>query len=138
MSTMEKHFVTFYSPGTFVAEATTKPIDSWDVNSACEMARKIKERYGATPYGFRFSTRSRKDDELDSSVSARSPMYYLGGKVETLAEVEERATDRDSILLSNMRGNGYKRIVTNGNSWGWTQPLNDGDVVLEWDTQLTP
>lgn len=28
---MEAHFVTFFSPGTFVAEDTTKPIDSWNL-----------------------------------------------------------------------------------------------------------
>ncbi len=34
---MEKHFVTFLSPGTFVAEDRTLPIDSWDVNKAQEI-----------------------------------------------------------------------------------------------------
>lgn len=126
---MQRHFVTFYSPGTFVAETTDKPIEAWDVEKAKAMAADIKERYGAVPYGFRFTTRSRKDNELDSSESARSPMYYLGGKVETLAEVEAR--DPDSILAQNMRSNKYARVVTSTKGWRWTQPLNDGDVVLE-------
>ena len=69
---MKKHFVTFFSPGTFVSETTEKEIDSWDVEKAKELARSIKERHGATPYGFRFITRSRNDDELDSKVSDRS------------------------------------------------------------------
>lgn len=129
---MKKHFVTFYSPGTFVAEDTTMPIDSWDVEAAKQIAHDIRERYNAKPYGFRFTTRTRGDNDLDSKVSKTSPMYFLGGKVETLAEVEARATDKEQILLSNMRGNGYKRIITNDNSWRWTQPLNDDDVVLDW------
>ncbi len=131
---MQKHFVTFYSPGTLVAEDTTLPIDSWDIEKAKEMARGIKERHGAVPYGFQFSTRSRGDADLDSKVSKESPMYYLGGKVETLAEVKARATDseRDRILVSNMECNGYKRIITNNNSWRWTQPLKYTDVVLDW------
>ena len=129
---MKKHFVTFYSPGTFVAETSEKPIDSWDVEKAKEMVRGIKERYNATPYGFRFSTRERKDNELDSKVVETSAMYYLGGKVETLDEVKKRATNKDSILISNMECNGYDRIITNGNSWKWTQPLEKDDVVLEW------
>ena len=83
---MQKHFVTFYSPGTFVDESTTKPIDSWDVERAKEMARSIIERYEASPFGFRFTTRERADDELDSRVAKTSPMYYLGGTVETFSK----------------------------------------------------
>jgi hypothetical protein len=132
-NSMERHFVTFYSPGTFVAETSERPIESWDVNLAMDMARSVKERHGAVPYGFRFSTRTRGDDDLDSSVSRRSPMYFLGGKVETLKQVKARATEKDSILVSNMEGNGFKRIITNDNSWRWTQPLNDDDIVLDFE-----
>jgi hypothetical protein len=130
--TVEKHFVTFYSPGTFVAETSEYPIDGWDVETAKTIARSVKERYNATPYGFRFSTRSRGPADLDSKVSAESPLYYLGGTVETLDEVKARATEKDRVLLANMEGNGYDRIITNNNSWRWTQPLKDDDVVLEW------
>jgi hypothetical protein len=42
---MEKHFVTFLSPGTFMAEDSTKPISSWDIKKAQQMAAKVKERY---------------------------------------------------------------------------------------------
>ena len=59
-------------------------------------------------------------------------MYYLGGKVETLAEVKARATKDDSILIANMECNHYDRIITNTNSWKVTQPLNPKDVVLDW------
>lgn len=129
---MKKHFVTFYSPGTFVSEVSEKPIESWDVEKAKKMVKGIKERYGATPYGFQFSTRSRKDDELDSKVTETSVMYYLGGKVETLAQVKKRATEKDSILVSNMECNKWNKIITNNNSWSITLPLEKGDVVLEW------
>jgi hypothetical protein len=130
--TVKKHFVTFLSPGTFVAENTTKPISSWDVDKAKELARNISERHGATPYGFYFSTRSRTAKDLDSKVIKESGIYYLGGKVETLAQVKKRATKNDQILISNMEGNRWDRIITNNNSWKWTQPLRKGDVVLEW------
>lgn len=129
---VEAHFVTFYSPGTFVAETTEKPIELWDTDIAKSMAAKIKERYNAAPYGFRFTTRSRSAEDLDSKVTATSPMYFLGGEVETLAEVKARATDKDRILVSNMEINGYERIITNNNSWRWTQPLEATDVVLQW------
>lgn len=129
---MEKHFVTFMSPGTFMHEMTTKAIDSWDIKQAQKMAHEITERYSATPFAFQFSTRTRADDELDSKVSAESPTYYLGGKIETLAEVEARNDPKEDILRSNMRGNGYERIITNTNSWKVTVPFRDDDVLLDW------
>jgi len=132
MAKVQKHFVTFYSPGTFVAERSAKPIDSWDVEKAKEMAHDITERYGATPYGFRFSTRSRGDDDLDSKQSSQSPFYHLGGKIETLAEVEARNDPKEDILLINMRCNGVDRIVVNDNSYRSVHPLNAGDIVLDW------
>lgn len=128
---MQKHFVTFYSPGTFVAEHSTKDIDSWDVEAAKRMAVSISERYGAKPYGFRFSTRVRGPDDLDSTVTSTSPMYYLPHcKVETLEEIEARNDPKESILRSNMRGNGYDRVVVTTEGWKWTQPLTANDVVL--------
>lgn len=130
---MEKHFVQFLSPGTFVSEMTEKPIDAWDIETAVLMAAEITERHGAKPYGFRFTTRGRGPDDLDSKQTARSGVYYLGGKIETLAEVEARNDPDERILLSNMRANGYDRIVVNTNSWRFTAGLNAGDVVLNPD-----
>lgn len=127
---MKKHFVTFYSPGTFVNEETTKPIKKWDVEKAKEMSLAIKERYSAIPFGFAFSTRERKPDELDSHVIKRSKMYFLGGKVETLKEVKARRTKKDDILISNMEGNGWDRIITNTNSWKVVLPFERGDTIV--------
>lgn len=132
MNEVEKHFVTFYSPGTLVAEMSERPIDSWDVEQAKEMAHGIVERHGATPYGFRFTTRSRGDADLDSTETARSPFYHLGGRIETLAEVEARNDPEEKILRSNMRVNGCDKIVINDNSWRATHPFNATDVLLDW------
>jgi hypothetical protein len=132
MTKIQKHFVTFFSPGTFVSEESSQPIDSWDVDKAKEMAHQVVERYGATPYGFRFSTRSRGDADLDSKRSAESPFYHLGGKIETLKEVEARNDPKEDILRSNMRCNGYDRIVVNDNSYRSVHPLGETDVVLDW------
>lgn len=129
--TMTRHFVTFLSPGTFVAEQSTKPIESWDVDKALEMSRDVKERYGATPYGFYFTTRARTDDELDSKVVEKSPLHYIGGRIRTLEEVEADNDPQEEILRSNMRCNGYSRVWESTEGWKWTQPLNDDDVVLE-------
>ena len=129
---MQKHFVTFLSPGTFVAEDRTLPIDAWDVDAAKKMADDVTERYGATPYGFRFTTRSRDEDDFDSKETARSGVYYLGGRVETVDDVRKRADPEERILLSNMEGNGWKKIIVNDNSWRWTQPLQNTDTVLDY------
>ncbi len=129
---MKAHFVHFLSPGTFVHEESSKPIDAWNTEQAKAMAREIKERYNATPFAFYFTTRERKENELDSHVTETSGRYYLGGVVETLEQVKARATDKDRILVSNMEGNGYARIITNANSWRVTQPLGPNDVALEW------
>jgi hypothetical protein len=129
---MQQHFVTFLSPGTFVHEQTTKPIDSWDVETATGMAAEITERYNAKPFGFYFSTSRREDDELNSSQVARSAMYYLGGKIETLAEVKARNDPSERILVANMEGNNWDRIIVNTNSWKVVQPLEAGDVVLDY------
>jgi len=81
---MKRHFVQFFSPGTFMAEQTDLSIDTWDVNQAMKMAHGIKERYDATPFGFKFITRERADDELDSKLVSKSGMYFLGGTILTL------------------------------------------------------
>lgn len=127
----KEHFVTFLSPGTFVAESSTKWIKYWDTDEAVEMASYIVERYGARPYAFYFTTKGRTEEELDSSEIDRSRMFYLGGTIKTLAEValEEIDNEKPSILLQNMRGNKIDRVIVN--EWGnWTMPLTDKDVVL--------
>ena len=128
MTPMAAHFVTFLSPGTFIAENTTKQIPHWDTAEAVEMAESITERHGAKPYGFYFTTRARADNELDSKVVDRSGTYYMGGDIETVEDVEAKGP---SILLENMQGNGWDRVVTTRNGYQWTQPLCGNDVVLD-------
>ena len=38
-----------------------------------------------------------------------------------------------NIARTNMRINGYDKIVVNDNSWRWTGVLEEGDVVLPVD-----
>lgn len=128
----QQHFVTFYSPGTFVAETSDMPVKSWDVKEAMKLAHGVKERYGATPYGFRFSTMGRGKRDLNSRELAKSPMYYLGGKVLTAEQVLAGKDPKEDILRSNVRSNGIKRIIVNDNSWRFTSALNDDDMVLDW------
>lgn len=125
---MEVNFVEFYSPGTFVAESTIKPIESWDVEKAVEMSGSIIERYGARPYAFRFIKRAREDSDLDSKIVDKSCLYYLGGVVETIEQISKRGDKKDKILLSNMQCNGWRKVIRT--SSGWTLPLEYGDTVL--------
>ena len=129
---VQAHFVTFFSPGTFVAEETSRPIKSWDIETARLMAGKIVERYDAIPYAFQFSTRGRNASDLDSKTIAESPMYFLPHcKVETLEEVEKRNAKDEEILRYNMRTNHYDRIIVTTKGWKLTLPLSDKDVVLK-------
>lgn len=132
---MKKHFVTFFSPGTFFAEQTTKEVESWHVANAVEMARAITERYSAKPYAMQFSTidKTGSDWNVKETETARSPRYFLGGMVLTLADIEARNDPKDSILISNMKSNGWERVVENTNSWKSVQPLLPEDVVLDVD-----
>lgn len=129
--TMTKHFVTFYSPGILFAESTSKPIESWDVGEAIIMAESVLERHGAKPYGFRFETHSREDEDLDSHISDKSCMYYLGGIIETIEDIQKRNDPEERILLSNMRNNNWNKIIVNNNSWKYTGVFNEGDVLLD-------
>jgi len=127
---MKQDFVTFYSPGTFVAEQTTREVANWNVTKAVEMMPDIEERYGARPYGFQFHTKKRGWRDLEPKEIKRSGMYYVNCKVETLVEIEGRADPKESTLLSNMKCNGWDKVVSPREGWAWTQPLREGDTVL--------
>ena len=128
---VQKHFVQYVSPGTFVSEVSEVSVPKWDIELAIKKARGIKERYGATPYGFRFLTYGRGAKDLNSKVIKSSNLYYLGGKVETYEEVCKRNDPKEEILRSNMKNNGYDKIVINTNSYRFTAGLNPTDVVLD-------
>lgn len=133
---MKKHYVTFYSPGTFVSENSTKEIESWDVEKAKEMALGITERYGATPYGFSFFTKERGENDFEPKVTEKSKFYHLGGEIWTLEELKERNDPDDKILISNMGCNNWDKVVINNNSWRHTELFNEGDTLLEFDLSL--
>lgn len=127
---MEKHFVKFFSAGTFVAEQTVKEIDSWDVDKAIEMSKEITERYGAKPYGFRFFTKGRTESDLDSKVVAQSGTYFINGVVETLEDIKAKRNPNNRILISNMECNGWDKVVTTYNPYKWTQPFETNDTIV--------
>ena len=127
---IKKHFVVFSSPGTLFSEETIREIEEWDTEKAIIMSKEIKERYGATPYGFHFITRGRADGDLDSKEIKRSNFYYLGGETKTLKELRKENNPGDIILIRNMECNNWDKVIINNNSWKWTQPFAKGDVLL--------
>lgn len=144
MSTKTKHFVTFYSPGTFMSESTTKEIPELHPPLAARMAREIEERHGAKPYGFRFETRITHDPIPDSAggtlnvepkTTAKTGTYFLTGTVRAYSEIPE-AKDTN-ILRSNMRGNDFPLVIENSNSWRSTMPYEAGDCIVDADGNTT-
>lgn len=130
--TVSQHFVLFMSPGTFLPESRLVEVHSWDVDRAVELADSIVERHGATPFGFKFVTRSRGPRDLDSRETARSPTHWLGGVIETREEVEARNLPEEETLRFNMRCNDIDRVIINTNSWRGTFPFEEGDVLLDY------
>ncbi len=138
-STIVSHRVTFLSPGTFVAEQSSCPADSWDVAAAVNKSADVVERYGAKPYAFYFTTSLSAPDvpdglggflKVEARETARSGLHFLGGTVLTVADVEARNDPREEILLSNMRGNRWV-VVENVNSWKSVNPFGERDVVVD-------
>lgn len=136
----DKHFVMFISPGTFVPETRTEPIASWDPKLAVEAAERIVERHGAKPYGFLFETRLVSEDISDGrggtmhvapKTVARSACHFLGGKIETVEEVEVRNDPKEEILRRNMRGNDIAIVLVNTNSYRSTLPFEEEHVVVD-------
>ena len=127
---IEQHFVTFMSPGMLEAQRTTKKVEAWDTLKAVEIAEDMQAAHGASPYGFRFTTRARTAEDLDSTVIAQSSTYYMGGLVETLDQVKTHPEER-RILIANMECNHWERVVTTQKGYRWTQPLYKDDVVLD-------
>ncbi len=127
---VEQHYVEYASPGTFFNEVSRKEIASWNIAEAVKMLKTIKERYGATPYGFRFLTRSRGPDDLDATETASSPFHFYNCRVLTYHDIVSRNDPNDRILLSNMESNNWTRIAEPREGWKGAYPIRDKDIVL--------
>lgn len=106
-----KHYVTFYYPGSFVDEEETRAI------------AKRGEIGAVPPAAFGYQEWDREEHEKDGEVlkgqpKNRGPMTYFGTAY-TADEVEKLSpADRYRILLNNMRGNGWERVVrTERGNW---------------------
>lgn len=135
-----KHYVTYYSPGTFFSESNTKPIGSWDLKEAVTLAEDIMQRHGAKPYGFRFSTQLEAGEiedgrggflKVEPKTIETSGLYMLGGVLETIDEVYARNKENESIIRSNMRYNDSFIVCVNNNSYKSMIPFNEDCAIVD-------
>ena len=120
---MIRHFVEFIFPGSFLSESTVEPIDSWDIAEAYSRLTDLNMQ----PYGFRFLTRERGPDDLDSKITATSGIYYLGGKIRTFGEVLADNKPEEETLRWNMQANKFHTVIQIA---GRTFPFTDKDTVV--------
>jgi len=121
-------YVEYLSPGTFISESTLVECSKGiDICEAVKGAKKIKERHGATPYGFRFV-----DGNQDLIEGQRT--YYITGEVIKYKDVPNTA--KNHTIRGNMRCNGWAYIIENTNSYKTTQPFEEEDVVVDWDGKI--
>lgn len=137
---MKKHYVVFISPGSFVDEMTSKPIESWDTKAAIALAETIVERYGAKPYAFMFKTYDELPDVVDEdghrrSVEARelaaSGRHYIDGTVLTRDDVVALKDPKLSIMESNMRNVGSEIVCRTTRSYTHHGVFAPGDCVVD-------
>lgn len=119
---MLKHYVEFFYPGSFMSESSAKEVS--DRNAT---VTEIPQ--GA--YGYRHFSREEvtQDGELLlGKAKDHSPMTYFG-EVLTLEQVQALKPAKNyDILISNMKCNGWDRVVRTVR--GNFQPLNEGDKVV--------
>ena len=115
-------YVEFFFPGVMFDESSVKEVTNRDTKG-------VNVPNGA--FGFRFfDVKTTEEDgvKMESDRLNESPMYYYGGRVMTLADVRREMPDSHT-LISNMRGNGYKRVIRcrTGNF----KPFQKGDVHIQ-------
>lgn len=136
--TRREIFARFYSPGTLFAETSERRLETGTLEEAVQAAKSVKERHGATPYGFDLITKivappvpdgeggtlSVQPKEVD-----RKGRFYLGGKLLMYEDAED-----GSIMASNMRCNRYPICIENTNSYRFTYYFEEGDAIVDPDT----
>lgn len=134
---MKKHFVEYASPGTFFAESSSREIAEWSVSDAIKMMAGIVERYNARPYGFRFYTMERGNEDLNASRVAKSHWYFVNCDVLTAEEILADTNPEFRIMRLNVEANGYKRIARTRTGWLAHLPMADEDEAIEAPDLLT-
>lgn len=113
-------FVRFFYPGSLVSETSTHEVADRDTS-------KLDVPKGA--FGWNFYDKlvvEAGGKKLWGPEENTSGTTYLG-EVYDLARVK-REMPNERILISNMEGNGFERVVVTGRG---TFPLRDGDEVRQ-------
>lgn len=133
-----KHMVRYYYPGSFMSEESTHELSCFPGDRVAEAARlapdhaycfvlydvDLPDPAALAALGERFTVVPKHLDETGR--------YYLPGAreydVDGVQGWGESTGEDVAILVSNMRGNGWSRVVrTRKGNW---QPLMSRDVVL--------
>ena len=118
-------YVEFQSPGSLVSEIDSKKVKSKDLKAVITIAKSIKQRGGASPYGFLFR---------DGNGRQKGFFYYITG---TLLRYEEvPIINENSILRSNMFCNEWPIVIENRNSYRITRPFEKTDAIVDWDGNI--
>lgn len=111
--------VTFYSPGSFVAEEKSYETSLTDeleiVKEAVEKSKGIVQRYNAIPYGFR--------------IEGIKGMFFLP-HCKKVAYDEIPDTTENRILRSNMKSNEWDFVIQQTTGWQFTQPFDKDDKMI--------
>ncbi|PZM08070.1 hypothetical protein CPY51_30470 [Rhizobium tubonense] len=126
---MSKEYAVFLFNGSFTNTERPVQVPCRDVDRATEIAQQLTLQYGAPPFAFHFESRV---DSLDS-IGNRSGLYYLGGTIQTLAEIRAECNPSNQRMIWNLEARGIDKIVTNNCPCLACFPLRDEDQVLTWE-----
>ena len=118
---MLKHFVEFSYPGIFFSEYSHEEI-------AERKPELVTVPEGAFAYRFYDQEHTVVDGKLQTGKCKNYSGFTYFGKAYTLEKVKQQFPQH-TILIRNMEGNGWDRVVqTRRGNW---QPLEEGDTVIE-------
>jgi hypothetical protein len=117
---MDVTYIEFLYPGTFFAENSSQLVSS----------RTLPEVIPGQVTGYRFFTR--QEAMVDGEKLVGQPKDYSDwtyfGKEHTAEEVQALDDDRFRVLKSNVRINGWQRVVQT--TYGNWYPLEEADRVV--------
>lgn len=120
--TTTRYYAEFQYPGTFLSESSTRAVDDPQSIEWPERAYSCRT--------FARTVMVIDGEELRGKARDYSPTTYRG-EVFDLERVKREHPDK-RILIQNMQGNGYDRVVRT--AFGQLFPINDTDIVISPET----